>query len=63
MKALQISSFGSPTDVVELAEIEPQDPGSGRLAVAIVDLFLASQPVAGRIPDRSGGHQGWTWEP
>jgi hypothetical protein len=28
-----------------------------------VDLFLASQPVAGRIPDRSGGHQGWTWEP
>src|SRR6266576_3035055 len=35
MKTLQISSFGSPTDVVELAEIEPNDPGPGQLAVAI----------------------------
>jgi NADPH:quinone reductase-like Zn-dependent oxidoreductase len=35
MKALQFSSFGSPTDVVELAEIEPADPGRGQLAVAI----------------------------
>ena len=35
MKTLQISSFGSPTDVVELAEIEPADPGRGQLAVAI----------------------------
>jgi NADPH:quinone reductase-like Zn-dependent oxidoreductase len=35
MKALQFSSFGSPTDVVELAEIEPTDPGPGQLAVAL----------------------------
>jgi NADPH:quinone reductase-like Zn-dependent oxidoreductase len=35
MKALQLSSFGSPTDVVELTEIEPDDPGPGQLAVAI----------------------------
>ena len=35
MKALQFSSFGSPTDVVELAEIEPADPGPGQLAVAL----------------------------
>ncbi len=35
MKTLQISSFGSPTDVVELADIEPSDPGPGQLAVAI----------------------------
>ena len=35
MKTLQISSFGSPTDVVELTEIEPADPGPGQLAVAI----------------------------
>lgn len=35
MKALQISSFGSPPDVVELAEVEPDDPGPGQLAVAI----------------------------
>jgi NADPH:quinone reductase-like Zn-dependent oxidoreductase len=35
MKALQFSSFGSPTDVVELAEVEPADPGRGQLAVAI----------------------------
>jgi NADPH:quinone reductase-like Zn-dependent oxidoreductase len=33
--ALQLSSFGSPTDVVELAETEPDDPGPGQLAVAI----------------------------
>jgi NADPH:quinone reductase-like Zn-dependent oxidoreductase len=35
MKTLQLSSFGSPTDVVELVEIEPADPGPGELAVAI----------------------------
>jgi NADPH:quinone reductase-like Zn-dependent oxidoreductase len=35
MKALQFSSFGSPTDVVELTEIEPDDPGPGQLTVAI----------------------------
>jgi NADPH:quinone reductase-like Zn-dependent oxidoreductase len=35
MKTLQISSFGSPTDVVELSEIEPDEPGPGQLAVAI----------------------------
>ena len=35
MKTLQISSFGSPIAVVELAEIEPVDPGPGQLAVAI----------------------------
>jgi NADPH:quinone reductase-like Zn-dependent oxidoreductase len=35
MKALEFSSFGSPADVVELAEIEPADPGPGQLAVAI----------------------------
>jgi len=35
MKALQTSSLGSPTDVVELTEIEPDDHGPGQLAVAI----------------------------
>src|SRR5882757_7516877 len=35
MKTLQISSFGSPTDVVELAQIERADPGPGQLAVAL----------------------------
>ena len=35
MKALQLSSFGTPTDVVELTEIEPDDPGPGQLTVAI----------------------------
>ena len=35
MKTLQLSSFGAPTDVVELAEIDPADPGPGQLAVAI----------------------------
>ena len=35
MKGLQLSSFGSPTDVVELTEIEPDDPGPGQLTVAI----------------------------
>src|SRR5258708_10894583 len=35
MKTLQISSFGSPTDVVELAEIGRADPGPGQLGVAI----------------------------
>jgi NADPH:quinone reductase-like Zn-dependent oxidoreductase len=35
MKTLQFSSFGAPTDVVELAEIEPADPGPGELAVEI----------------------------
>jgi NADPH:quinone reductase-like Zn-dependent oxidoreductase len=35
MKTLQLSSFGAPTDVVELAEIAPADPGPGELAVAI----------------------------
>ena len=35
MKTLQLSSFGEPTDVVELAEIDPPDPGPGQLEVAI----------------------------
>jgi NADPH:quinone reductase-like Zn-dependent oxidoreductase len=35
MKTLQLSSFGAPTDVVELAEIPPADPGPGQLAVAM----------------------------
>src|SRR6266851_3595001 len=35
MKTLQLSSFGAPTDVVELAEVDPADPGPGRLAVSI----------------------------
>src|SRR3984957_7686213 len=35
MKTLQLSSFGAPTDVVELAEIDPSDPGPGQLAVSI----------------------------
>jgi len=35
MKSLQLSSFGAPTDVVELAEVDPADPGPGQLAVAI----------------------------
>ena len=35
MKTLQLSSFGSATDVVELAEVDPADPGPGQLAVAI----------------------------
>jgi NADPH:quinone reductase-like Zn-dependent oxidoreductase len=35
MKTLQISSFGEPSDVVELAECDLSDPGSGQLAVTI----------------------------
>jgi NADPH:quinone reductase-like Zn-dependent oxidoreductase len=35
MKALQLSSFGAPTDVVELAEVDPADPGPGQLVVSI----------------------------
>src|SRR5260370_37653988 len=36
MKTLQLSSFGEPTDVVDLAEIATPDPGPAQLAVAIV---------------------------
>src|SRR5258705_1288760 len=35
MKTLQMSSFGEPTGVVELAGIAPGEPGRGQLAVAI----------------------------
>ena len=35
MKTLQLSRFGAPTDVVELAEVDPADPGPGQLAVAL----------------------------
>jgi NADPH:quinone reductase-like Zn-dependent oxidoreductase len=35
VKSLQLSSFGAPTDVVELAEVDPADPGPGQLAVSI----------------------------
>src|SRR4029078_13624768 len=35
MKTLQMSSFGEPTDVVELAEVASGEPGPGQLAVAI----------------------------
>ena len=35
MNTLQLSSFGEPADVVELAEIPSADPGPGQLAVAI----------------------------
>ena len=35
MRTLQLSSFGAPTDVVEIAEVDPADPGPGQLAVSI----------------------------
>jgi len=35
MKTLQLSSFGTPADVVELAEADPADPAQGQLAVSI----------------------------
>ena len=35
MKTLQLSAFGDPTDVVELADIASADAGPGQLAVAI----------------------------
>jgi NADPH:quinone reductase-like Zn-dependent oxidoreductase len=35
MKTVQLSSFGAPADVVELADVDPADPGPGQLAVAI----------------------------
>jgi NADPH:quinone reductase-like Zn-dependent oxidoreductase len=35
MKALQLSSFGAPTDVVELADVDPPVAGPGQLAVSI----------------------------
>jgi NADPH:quinone reductase-like Zn-dependent oxidoreductase len=35
MKTLQLSSFGEPADVVDLAEIEDADPGPAQLEVAI----------------------------
>ena len=57
MNALQLSSFGTPPDVVELTEIEPNDPGPGQLAVAIEaapinpsDLMLI-QGIYGVRPD------------
>ncbi len=35
MKTLQLSSFGAPTDVVQLAEVDSADPGPGQLVVSI----------------------------
>jgi NADPH:quinone reductase-like Zn-dependent oxidoreductase len=35
MKTLQLSRFGPPTEVVELAEVDPVGPGPGQLAVSI----------------------------
>src|SRR5882762_7520879 len=35
MKTLQLSTFGAPADVVELADVDPADPGPGQLAVSI----------------------------
>ncbi|HEY2656245.1 MAG TPA: zinc-dependent alcohol dehydrogenase family protein [Solirubrobacteraceae bacterium] len=35
MNTLQLSSFGAPTEVVELAEVDPADPGPGQLAVSV----------------------------
>jgi len=35
MRTLQFSSFGEPTDVVEVAEVDPPDPGPGQLVVSI----------------------------
>ena len=35
MQTLQLSRFGAPTDVVELAEVDAADPGPGQLAVSI----------------------------
>ena len=35
MKSLQLSSFGAPTDVVELAEVDPAAPGPGQQVVSI----------------------------
>jgi NADPH:quinone reductase-like Zn-dependent oxidoreductase len=35
MKTLQLPRFGEPTEVVELADADPTDPGPGQLAVSI----------------------------
>jgi NADPH:quinone reductase-like Zn-dependent oxidoreductase len=35
MKTLQLSSFGAPTDVVQLAEVDSADPGPDQLVVSI----------------------------
>ena len=35
MKTLQLSSFGAPADVVELAEVAPANPGPGQLALSM----------------------------
>src|SRR5258705_57119 len=35
MKTLQLSSFGAPTEVVDLVEIAPTGPGPGEVAVEI----------------------------
>ena len=35
MNALRLSSFGAATDVVELVEVDPADPGPGQLSVSI----------------------------
>jgi NADPH:quinone reductase-like Zn-dependent oxidoreductase len=35
MNTLEFSRFGAPTDVVELAEVDPAEPGPGQLAVSI----------------------------
>ena len=35
MKILQLSRFGAPTDVVQLVDVDPADPGPGQLVVSI----------------------------
>jgi NADPH:quinone reductase-like Zn-dependent oxidoreductase len=35
METLQLSRFGSPSDVVEFAKVDPADPGPGQMAVSI----------------------------
>jgi NADPH:quinone reductase-like Zn-dependent oxidoreductase len=35
MKTLQLSTFGAPTEVVELAELDPADPDPGQVTVEI----------------------------
>ena len=58
MKTLQLSSFGAPADVVELAEVDPTDPGPGQLAESIEATYALAdyrEAIAHAAPsDRNG---------
>jgi hypothetical protein len=43
MKTLQLSEFGAPTDIVELAEVDPADPGAGTSDPGMAHQFVDNE--------------------